>query len=304
MEVDVNVNETVFTTEELLVMDEFQLKDILDKREVKYHQRNGLPALMNLVLESNPEAGDPSKDAKDGGEDFKSPPSSPSPSNDAPVKATQQEEQRVIVKLELVYPKKTGTLKVRNYTDSTGKKRILVDVHGQPRIHVISKNETLDLSNESDRLLYEHLLNHPVYFESDEPLIRLVNTEQRAIKDIDRVELAIDANNIIKALNLEGLRDMSMMLKIAFTKTTTEAVLKSKLYEIATDTPEAVMAVERNPDKDLHTLIHRGINREVIVKQRGAYYFNELLLGNTFEDCVLFFKQNEQVMPQLRRETA
>jgi hypothetical protein len=271
--------DAVYSMEELQSWEKEDLQELLTAREFNFHHMTGEAKLREMVIASN---------------------AVPS----APVDNTPKEAAKtdVVVRLELTEPKKTGTIRVRNYTDREGNLRELKDKNGNQRVVIIREQKKLYLSDDNDRLLYEHLKDHPVYVLGSDACIRLVNTEEQAVDDIDRVELAIDAKNIIKALDSEGLRNFGRVLNIDFKDTTTDAVLKSIMYDEAEEDPEEVLKAWSNPDRETQVLIYNAIEKKVIIKEKGAYRYDGMILGNNFEDCVVWLKQNEQVLPGLRKK--
>jgi hypothetical protein len=206
-----------------------------------------------------------------------------------------------IVVIEIIDPKRTGSITVRDYTDLDGEPRKLVDARGAARVVTIkNKNVKLDLSKENDRLLYEHIKDHPVYILGGYPCLRLVNTELQAQKHIDRTEMGIDAKSLIKGLGEENLRDLSRLLDISFNATTTINVLKQLLYQKAELEPESVINAWNHPDREMRILVYRGIDKSVIAKRNGVYYMGEVSFGTSFEECIQFLKQHEDLLPNLR----
>jgi hypothetical protein len=286
--------DTVFELSQLQEMSKKELQSILKAREVDFHQAAGEEKLMIAVLSSNPAK--PVVLEQKTAEELE------------PVtKAEIEDPSNVIVKLELINPKKTGSLRVRGYTDIvTGQYKELIDRFGKKRVVIIKKNEKLNLSREDDRLFYEHLKGHPIYVLGSDPSVRLVNTEEDAKSDIERIETALKVKEIIKALNGSEVIDFAMLLEIPFNNTTTPNVLKAYLYKKAEEEPNKVIKAYNNPDKELRILVHRGLNKiigqnKVIRRVKGAYYYEDHLLGNTFDDCVIWLQQNEQVIPGLRK---
>lgn len=206
-----------------------------------------------------------------------------------------------IVVIEIIDPKRTGSITVRDYTDLDGEPRRLVDARGAARVVTIkNKNIKLDLSKENDRLLYEHIKDHPVYILGGYPCLRLVNTELQAQKHIDRTEMGIDAKSLIKGMGEENLRDLSRLLDISFNATTTINVLKQLLYQKAELEPESVINAWNHPDREIRILVYRGIDKSVIAKRNGVYYMGEVSFGTSFDECIMFLKQHEDLLPNLR----
>jgi hypothetical protein len=269
----------VYTLDDLRGWNKADLHELLKARGVDFHHMTGEAKLKEMVIASN------------------AVPSAPAPK---PKESNKQSD--VVVRLELVEPKKTGTIRVRDYTDRDGNLRELKDRNGNSRVVIVREQKKLFMSNENDKLLYEHLKDHPVYVLGSDACIRLVNTEEQATDDIDRVELAIDAKNIVKALDEEGLRNFGRVLNIGFNNTTTSAVLKSIMYDKCENDPIAVLDAWENPDREVQVLVYNAMDKNVIVKEKGVYRYDGMILGNGFEDCVVWLKQNEQVLPGLRKK--
>lgn len=209
-----------------------------------------------------------------------------------------------IVVIEIIDPKRTGSITIRDYTDAEGNQRKFVDAKGSPRIVTITnKNIKLDLSKENDHLFYEHIKDHPVYLHGGYPCLRLVNTELQAQKHIDRTELGIDAKSLIKGLGEDGIRDLARALEISFNATTTINVLKQLLYQKAESEPENVLTTWNHPDRELRMMVHRGLDKGVIAKLNGVYKMGDISFGTTFDECILWLKQNEDLIPNVRQKT-
>jgi hypothetical protein len=274
--------DTVYLETEVNLMSKEELTEVLKVREIEFHHMNGEEKLRTMVLESNFTLEVKTLVKKE-------------------ADVIEVENTDIIVKLELVQSTKTGTIRVRDYTDAEGHHRVLLDKNGTPRVVTIRKQEKLNLSIENDRLLFEHLKDHPVYVLGSDACIRLVNTEEVAEGDNAKVELAIEAKMIIKGLDGTFLRDFSRVLNIQFNSTTTDTVLKSILYAKAETNPEEIHESWDNPDRETYVLIYKAIDKEIIKKEKGVYKYDGMILGNNFEDCVLWIKQNENVLPGMRK---
>jgi hypothetical protein len=311
---------TSYSPAELSAMQPEQLKSILEARGINAHWNAGPNKLVEYVMQSNPGTGGGdqtspqftkpvvTKEQSKGPEDNRTDEdivmsfrkTIESRKNTNPVDTTKG-----VVSVELIDPKRTGALRVRDYTDiNTNEKREFLDAKGRLRTFTIKKNFKLDLSKTEDRLFYLHLKDHPIFVLGSSPSLRLVNTEERAQESIDVAETGIIAKSLIMKLSEDSLKDLARLVGIPFNSTTTMNVLKNMLYQKSDKNPQEIINVWDHPDRELRILVNRGMEKGVITKRNGVYIWGEITFGVSFEECIAWLKMNEDLIPNLRQKTS
>ena len=207
-----------------------------------------------------------------------------------------------LVEIRLVDPKKTGTITVREYKDKTGQIRPYVDQHGQHRITKISKTLYLNMTNEDDRLTLQQVAYHPIYIKGSAKSLIIVNHEADAAKVVDDKDLEARAMGIIQKLDGEDLKDFARVLLITVKPGSSDKILKSVIYEKAAENPTDILEEWDNPLREHKGLMRKGIEKNVFTNKMGRFMFKDQLMGTSFDLAVDWLKDNEDLMPALRKE--
>lgn len=207
-----------------------------------------------------------------------------------------------IVLIELIDPKRTASLKVRPYTDEDGNVRRLKEKGGRPWEPLITKNLRLDMANEDDRALYEHLKDHPVYVKSNWPALKIVNEYQDAIDDVERSERAITAKNIIMKLGERELRDFAKILGVNAQDNVSIIVVKHKVYDLCDESPEKVIQMWENPQKDLHILVTNAIDTGILKKEGVVFKYQQVAMGASVDEIILYLSNNSEIISSINHE--
>jgi len=157
----------------------------------------------------------------------------------------------------------------------------------------------LDLSKENDRLYYEHLKGHPVYVLGPDPHILLINQYQDAIDDVEKQELAIKAKNIIMELVEEDLRDFARIIGVDSASRVSPIVIKNKVYEMCDEKPSFIIEMWNHPEKSIHILVKKAIEKGVIAIDGAVYKFNQATVGGSPDEVILYLVQNPNVIPSI-----
>ena len=288
---EVQEKDAVYQKNQLNNLDSEQLKGILDKRKVEYHHMNKDETLIAKIIETNPI--DESFGALPEMKEI----------NTSKIDATI--DIRVgMVQLELIEPKRTGSLRVRDYTNAQGDKKQLRDKNGDVWVYMITKNVKLNMADAEDFALYEHLKTHPYVMGGGGlvPSIKLVNEGQDSIDNVNLVENAIKAQNIIMGLDEQELRDFARVINVTVAHKRSAVVVKSKCYELCKTKPDFVIQMFKDPLRGLRAELYKAQDQGLITRIDGVLKFDNISVGTTFEEMVLWFDKNPDILPGLRNK--
>lgn len=206
------------------------------------------------------------------------------------------------VEIRLKDPKKTGTITVRGYRGKDGSNRPYVDQHGQHRIMKISRTLFLDMKKLDDRLTLQQVANHPIYIHGSAKSLVIVNHESDAAKVVDDKDAEAKAMEIIRKLEGEDLKDFARVLLITVKPGSSDKILKKVIYEKAEENPTDILDEWDNPLREHKALLKKGIEKAVFINRQGRYLFRDQLMGTSFDLATDWLKENEDLIPQLRKE--
>jgi hypothetical protein len=289
---ETEIKDAVYTKDQLEGLESDQLKDILNKRNVEYHHMNKDETLIEKIIASNPNSDDADITSENSGNNLSSKVENVTDNNSG------------IVKLELINSKRTGSLRVRDFTNPQGEKKQLRDKNNDPWVYMITKNVKLDLSDKEDKALYEHLLDHPYVIGGGglKPSIKLINEGQDSVDNVNLVENAIKAQNIIMGLSEKELRDFARVLGVELAHKKTPVVVKSLCYDLCKEKPDFVIDMWNNPLRELRGLLHKATDHGLITRVDGVMKYDNLSVGTTFEEAVLWFDKNPDILPGMRNK--
>ncbi len=215
----------------------------------------------------------------------------------------KKKETKGVVEIRMVNPKRTGTITVRDYTDiDTGKVREFTDAHGNPRVKKYTKPLTiLRLDDENDRLEYEHVKDHPLYVKGSKPILKIVDVTQEAEERTSNREQAIDAMIEARQLRSEKLVNFARVLGIQ-TLNVLETIVKDKVYDFAEKQPAEFLKAFNDPNRTFKEILYRGKMRDVFTSKNGVWKYREQLMGANIDEAILWLKDNEDLMPSIRKE--
>lgn len=287
----VQEKDTVYAQADLGNLEVAELQEILNMRNIAYHHKSGAGSLIDKIMESNPSA--PMADIVPETKEIIS-------KGIAPV----MDENKGIVKLEIIASKKTGSLRVRDYTSPEGDKMQLRDKNGDPWVYMITKNVKLNMAVKEDRALYEHLKKHPYVLGGSGlvPSIKLINEGADSIENVLSVENAIKAQNVIMGLDEQELRDFARVINVTVAHKSSAVVVKSKCYELCKTKPEFVLEMWNDSHRGLRSILYKAQDQGLITKIEGVLKFDKISVGTTFEEMVLWFDKNPDILPGLRNK--
>lgn len=209
--------------------------------------------------------------------------------------------------VRLKNPKATGSITVREYTDENGEVIHLLNSKGVPRVVKITKAKTVyDFSKENDRLEFFHIVNHPIYMSSSSPIIDCINLQEIAEEEVQIMNRFADALILIRRLKGAELRDFARILlvnrRISFTNNTSDSILLKHVYDIAESDPDRVINEYEHPDKEYKILLLTGLEKQVFTNESGVWRFGATTMGTNFDLAVEFLKENQDMLPGLRKE--
>jgi hypothetical protein len=210
-------------------------------------------------------------------------------------------ERRVEIRLR--DPKRTGTVTMRGYTHPDTKKWTeLLDSHGNKRVIKYTRaKKILDLSNEDDRLEYEHMKDHPEYVRGPQSIIKLVDLKAEADDFIAAKDLESEVNAIIKDLSGDDMIDFARSIGVLVDGNGPTAI-KRGLYEEAEKTPQMVLDQWNAPDRTLREMLHKGRSRRIFTVDNGYWKYRQQVMGSDFESALIWLKENEDMLPSIRKE--
>ena len=207
-----------------------------------------------------------------------------------------------LAEIRLVNPKRTGTITVRGYNDETGDFRPFVDQHGNERVIRINKKVLLDLSKLKDQLTYEQVRLHPIYVKGATPVLKLINHEVEDENFVITKDLEAKANGIIQNLKDSELKDFARVLLIPIREGSSITAIKRTLYDKAAEDPTEIINEFENPDRELKSILQKGLEKDLFTKSGGVFKFKGTVMGTSYELAVEWLRENEDILPSIRKE--
>jgi hypothetical protein len=203
-------------------------------------------------------------------------------------------------------PNRTGTITVREYMDLSGALIELKNSKGVPRVVKINRNKKYNLNNIDEKLEFDHIINHPVYVNCPDPILECVNLEEKAEEVVTNKMLFADAIVIVRGLKGNDLRDFARILlfgrRVTFDDRTSDNVLLEHIFEIAETNPERIIEEWNSPEKEIKILIRRGLDKGIFKYVNNVYKLKDNIVGTTFEQAIDYLKQNDDLIPSIRKE--
>lgn len=200
-------------------------------------------------------------------------------------------------------PKKTGSITIRDYRESgTNEHRPFVDAHGNHRVVRIKRPIHLDMSELDNQLTYNQVIKHPEYIGGQTPILVVVNHEQEAEDYIDRLDLTSEANNIVRKLKGEAIKDFARVLLIPFNVGSSESAVKRKVYEMCEEKPQFVIDSWEDKEREIKLFVHKSLEAGIFAKRNQRWMYGSEVMGTTFESAVEWVKINEDLVPSIKKQ--
>lgn len=213
------------------------------------------------------------------------------------------------IEIRLKDPKRVSIIKIRSILDpQTGKLIPLVGRNGETdAVFPITKGRVfLDPADAFDKQVLAIMAKHPY-----KHVWTVHDKEQEADVQITFIETEDEARGIIRNLNSVQLVDFARVLGF-FTDNTSEKVLKTKLYEMASDISrdhdgrtgaQRIISEFEAPDRELKELLWRARHRNVLRVKNGVWYYGGQPMGENMDKVVLWLHQNEDLIPIIQRDS-
>jgi hypothetical protein len=216
--------------------------------------------------------------------------------------ANKQQVKGGIVEVRMANPKKTGTITLRDYTGEDGKVREFKDAHGNPRVKKYTKAlYVLRMDVENDVLEYEHLKDHPLYIHGASPLLKIVDVTAEAEERTSKRESALEALIEAKGLRGEKLINFARVLGIQ-TLNMLESIVKDKVYDYAERMPDEFLKAFNDPNRTFKETLHKGKIKGIFNVKNNIWKFRDVLMGANIDEAILWLKDNDDLMPSIRKE--
>jgi len=207
------------------------------------------------------------------------------------------------VEIRLKDPKRTGSITLRGYTDKKdGQYRPYVDKFGNERVFKFIRTVYLDMKKEDDRLTLAHVANHPIYINGPRPVLVIVNHETEADAFVALKDNEALAGDIIQKLDGEDLKDFAKVLLITVKPGSSDKVIKRAIYEMASTNPGEILNEWNDELRELKVIIRKGLESGLFIYKQGRYTFDGQLMGTTFEIATDWLKENEDLVPSMRKQ--
>lgn len=206
------------------------------------------------------------------------------------------------VEIRLKDPKRTGTITLRGYTARDGAYRPYVDQYGNERVYKFARTVYLDMNKTDDRLTFSVVVNHPIYIDGPRPVLVVVNHENDADAFVALKDNEALAGKVIADLNGQELRDFARVLLITVKPGSSDTVIKRAIYEKAATEPGEILNEWNDENRELKVIIRKGLEQKMFDYKQGRYSFKGQLMGTTFDIAVDWLKDNEDLVPSMRKQ--
>ncbi|MHA2053557.1 MAG: hypothetical protein ACW99F_08170 [Candidatus Hodarchaeales archaeon] len=166
----------------------------------------------------------------------------------------------------------------------------------------ITKNKTLHLNRENDRLEYMQIKYHPIYTTGATPILELINKEEESNDYILSKDMESEVNGIVQKLSGASLRYFARVLLVKFNEGSSDNVVKRAVYEKAEEDPLFVLNEWKDPERPLKELIREGIIKGVFTTKNGRWTCEGAVTGTSFEQTLSWLGENEDLVPSLRKK--
>lgn len=125
----------------------------------------------------------------------------------------------------------------------------------------------------------------------------IINREAEAEKTNKANKIKRDAYRAMDKMSLEEMRKCLRVYGVK-ADTLSNEVVEAKLNEYVEKDPEKFLRVwVDNPNKEMNFIIEEALSKNVLRKNRSAYYFGTDIIGNGVEDVIAFLndKKNQDI---------
>jgi hypothetical protein len=195
-------------------------------------------------------------------------------------------------------PEKFNYCKFGNYTDSKGKKRVLIDPNGD-KLDGFALHQallSLDINDEDHKRIHEFLKDHP--------LIRgkFTITDTKAQQEDIAKESLLKAEAITKASEIQDseLKDLAILTGID--KDLENKIIKAKLIQLSNNQPQKFLDLINDVDKQHRVFLKKALDKKVLTKVNGIWKHGTMSIGMTDDQAILWLKDNGDVYAILKAQ--
>lgn len=204
-------------------------------------------------------------------------------------------------------PKRTGSVTIRDYySPETGEQKEFLSSTGNEKVIRLTKKKVYNFKNVDERLEFFHIQGHPIFAKGGNAILECVSLDEEAEWEVEDRDMFADAIVIIRNLKGDELRDFARIMlagrRMPMNGRTSDNIIKKYLYDIADSDPERVIDEYNDEDKEYKILIRRGIENNVFTHTNGVYKFGQNIMGSSFETTLLWLKDNEDLIPSIRKD--
>lgn len=220
---------------------------------------------------------------------------------EAPINVAPKTNDPINIEIRLTNPKGYGSVMCGPYYNSRGKLVQIIDPNDDVKYFTFRRPVTTwDISHPDVAVEYEWLKDHP-YCNGHDAKLKMINTEEEARVEVEHKDSSFEALIIVKELRGEKMADFARLMGIA-TSNINESVVKSKLYQEAEKSPKSVLDAWHDNDRTLKSILHKGKDKGIFRTNRGGWKYGEYAMGATFGHALQWLKDNEDILPSVRKE--
>jgi hypothetical protein len=121
------------------------------------------------------------------------------------------------------------------------------------------------------------------------------NEEERVESEALKITVKRKAYNIINSISILKKKQLLQVIEGRSVTNYSDSKVEVTLEDIINSSPDKIIMYNEMDDIKLKAmvLIHEGVAKNVLRIDRGAYYYNEIPLGHTLNDTVLYFTNPE-----------
>ena len=115
-------------------------------------------------------------------------------------------------------------------------------------------------------------------------------------------DLEAKVNGVIQKLSGSELKKFARVLLVKVNEGSTDSAVKRAVYEKAELQPIEVLEAWEDPERPLKELIRTGVIKKVFTTKNGRWSCEGALCGTSFETTLEWLKDNEDLLPKLRKQ--
>lgn len=216
----------------------------------------------------------------------------------------------------------SGTFSFRNYTDNEGNtysafatlgqsfndhKPFWVTFSARERTYRATKDREILVSKNGDTpkkmKLKDYLLNSPFTADSTnlrgEPKIKLFDEVKDARTGVDRRTRRIEAGNIALNLSPEQLAQMAQLIGVF---SDDPMVQKNRVLEFADQDPEYFMELHGSGDREVRSLIKKGIAAGILKKKGKMVMWGKEMIGPDEDEATANLMKTPALAEAIRKD--